>query len=269
MAACLVENGFEGTALGIILDGTGLGSDKHTWGGEFLLGDARSFTRLGHFREAPLPGGDRAVLEPWRFALALMERTLGQGAAKDIASKVWPDRKHFFEKILSTLDAAPLTSSSGRLFDAVSAILGIRTEVSYEGQAAMELESVAKGYAKPAPFELREQEGMLILDWKPLVEWLIAEGLNLGPGKASSAFHFGLAEALSDIALELSGRTGVRETVLSGGVWQNKRLLSLTLPLLERKGLRPLTHHVLSPNDECVSVGQAAVASLHWGVKPA
>ena len=269
MAACLVENGFEGMALGIILDGTGLGSDRHTWGGEFLLGDARTFTRLGHFQEAPLPGGDRAVLEPWRFALALMERTLGQDAARSMAEKLWPERKHIFEKILSTLDAAPLTSSSGRLFDAVSAILGVRAEVSYEGQAAMELESAAKDYAEPAPFEIREEDGVLILDWKPLVEWLVAEGLHLGPGKASSAFHFGLAEALSDVALELSRRTGVRETVLSGGVWQNKRLLSLALPLLERKGLRPLIHRVLSPNDECVSVGQAAVASLHWGIKQA
>ena len=269
MAACLAENGFEGTALGIILDGTGLGSDKHTWGGEFFLGDVRSFTRLGHFQEAPLPGGDRAVLEPWRFALSLMERVLGRSAARSIAEKLWPEREQSFEKILTTLDAAPITSSSGRLFDAVSAILGIRTEVSYEGQAAMELESAAKGYAEPAPFEIREEGGVLILDWKPLVEWLVGEGLHLGPGKASSAFHFGLAEALSDIALELSRRTGVRETVLSGGVWQNKRLLSLALPLLERKGLKPLIHRVLSPNDECVSVGQAAVASLYWGVKPA
>ena len=133
----------------------------------------------------------------------------------------------------------------------------------------MELESAAKDYAEPAPFEIREEGGVLILDWKPLVEWLVAEGLHLGPGKASSAFHFGLAEALSDVALELSRRTGVRETVLSGGVWQNKRLLSLALPLMERKGIKPLIHRVLSPNDECVSVGQAAVASLHWGVKPA
>ena len=115
-----------------------------------------------------------------------------------------------------------------------------------------------EGLRQARSFVIREEGGLLILDWKPLVEWLVAEGLHLGPGKASSAFHFGLAEALSDIALELSRRTGVRETVLSGGVWQNKRLLSLTLPLLERKGLRPLTHHVLSPNDECVSVGQAA-----------
>ncbi len=267
MAACLVENGFEGTALGIILDGTGLGSDRHVWGGEFLLGDARTFARLGHFEEAPLPGGDRSVLEPWRFALALMERALGREDAERTAERLWPTRRHFFGKILSTLDAAPRTSSSGRLFDAVSAMLRIREEVSYEGQAAMELESAAIGNSRPAPFEIREENGLIILDWKPLIKWLVAEGLHLGPGKASSAFHFGLAKTLSDIALELSKRTGVRETALSGGVWQNKRLLSLVLPLLERKGLKPLIHRVLSPNDECVSVGQAAVASAHWGNK--
>jgi hydrogenase maturation protein HypF len=267
MAACLVENGFEGKALGIILDGTGLGSDRHIWGGEFLLGNAHSFARLGHFEEAPLPGGDRAVLEPWRFALALMERALGREHAKGIAERLWPTRRLFFDKILTTLDTAPRTSSCGRLFDAVSAILGIREEVSYEGQAAMELESAALGNSRPAPFEIREENGLIILEWKPLVKWLVTEGLHLGPEKASSAFHFGLADILSDIALELSKRTGVRETALSGGVWQNKRLLSLALPLLERKGLKPLIHRVLSPNDECVSVGQAAVAAAHWGSK--
>ncbi|HPE91992.1 MAG TPA: hypothetical protein PK146_06850 [Synergistales bacterium] len=105
----------------------------------------------------------------------------------------------------------------------------------------------------------------MILDWEPAVRWILLEGLRLGAARTSSAFHFGLAEAISDIALEISRRTGVRETVLSGGVWQNRRLLSLAIPLLERRGLRPLIHHALSPNDECISVGQAAVASVHWG----
>ncbi|HPQ78675.1 MAG TPA: carbamoyltransferase HypF [Synergistales bacterium] len=265
MAACLVENGHEGTVLGIILDGTGLGSDRNIWGGEFLLGDISSFTRVGHFREAPLPGGDRAVLEPWRFALALMEKALGPGDAERLAGEIWPTHSHLFGSILSTLDKAPVTSSCGRLFDAVAAVLGIRDVISYEGQAAMELESSARGGSRPAPFGIREQNGKMILDWEPAVRWILLEGLRLGAARTSSAFHFGLAEAISDIALEISRRTGVRETVLSGGVWQNRRLLSLAIPLLERRGLRPLIHHALSPNDECISVGQAAVASVHWG----
>jgi hydrogenase maturation protein HypF len=264
MAACLAENGFDGPAIGIILDGTGLGPDRKVWGGEFLLGDFRSFTRAGHFREAPLPGGDRAVLEPWRFALALLSSTYGSVEAEDLANKLWPDLQEKIKPVLATLDRSPVTTSSGRLFDAVSALTGIREVVTYDGQAAMELESASKGSGIITPFRIDTAKDPLVLDWGPAIRWIVEEGLPMGRGRVAAAFHLGLAVALTDIAMEISERHGIRTVVLSGGVWQNRRLLSLTLPLLRKRGLKPLVHRSLAPNDECISIGQAAIAASHW-----
>ncbi len=267
LAACLSENGFEGPALGIILDGTGLGTDRKVWGGEFLLGDCSSFTRAGHFREAPLPGGDRAVVEPWRFALSLLSVVYGDAEAEILAGHLWPDLRERIGPVLGTLGISPVTSSSGRLFDAVSALTGIRRVISYDGQAPMELESASKGSGTAAPFSIQKTEDALVLDWEPAIRWIVSEGLSIGRERVAAAFHMGLAMALSDVALELSERHGIRTVALSGGVWQNRRLLGLTLPLLRKRGLETLVHRALSPNDECVSIGQAAIASSYWSGK--
>ncbi|MDO9508832.1 MAG: carbamoyltransferase HypF, partial [Thermovirgaceae bacterium] len=166
--------------------------------------------------------------------------------------------------VLSTLDQAPVTTSCGRLFDAISALLGVRSTVSFDGQAAMELESAARGAGASTPFVISDDAGLFVLDWRPAIRWVIEDGLSIGKERASAAFHLGLAEAISDIALEISGKTGLTKVVLSGGVWQNRRLLNLAIAMLHKRGLETLIHHSQSPNDECVSVGQAAIAAEHW-----
>lgn len=268
LAACLVENGHAAPAIGIILDGTGLGTDRTTWGGEFLTGDLASFERRGTFLSAALPGGDRSVLEPWRFGLSLMKETFGSERAAAEAMRIWPEMGSSIGPVLSAMDKAPVTTSCGRLFDAVSALLRVRMKVSYEGQAAMELEASARGARERVPFGISKEDGVLVLDWRPAIRWMVEEGIPLGKNRASAAFHFGLAEAVSDIALEISEKTGLKAAALSGGVWQNRRLSTLVDVMLKRRGLTPLFHKSLSPNDECISVGQAAIASEYWRKKP-
>ena len=264
MAACMAEHNSFDPAIGIIMDGTGLGTDRKTWGGEFLVGDPLSFVRAGHFREAPLPGGDRSVMEPWRFALGLLADAFGKEKAFPLAEGFWPNRRDLFDAVAAAMELAPLTTSCGRLFDAVSALLGIRDAVSYDGQAAMELESIAMGAKETAPFDIIREDGMLLLDWRPAIRWIAEEGILLGQQKASAAFHLGLAKTVSDIAMEISDRTGLKRAVLSGGVWQNRRFSSLVKALLKRNGMEPMVHLSLSPNDECISVGQAVIGAWHW-----
>lgn len=264
LGACLAENRSDGPAIGVILDGTGLGTDRTSWGGEFLVGDLLSFERAGSFRKAPLPGGDRSVLEPWRFGLSLLEDTLGPDGAISVAEEIWPEMSSSFYPVLSTLPRAPITTSCGRLFDAISALLGVRSVVTYDGQAAIELESSARGANAVAPFDISNENGFFVLDWRPAVRWIVGEGRSMGKEKASAAFHLGLAGAISDIVLEISKKTNVRKVALSGGVWQNRRLLSLAVAMLHGRGLETLIHQSLSPNDECISVGQAVIAAKHW-----
>ena len=204
-------------------------------------------------------------MEPWRFALALLADSYGNEKAVSLAGEFWPLRRDLFNAVAASMELAPLTTSCGRLFDAVSALLGIRDAVSYDGQAAMELESIAKGAKHETPFEIFRENDLVLLDWRPAIRWIVQEGIRLGPERASAAFHLGLARAVSNIALEISEKTGLKKAFLSGGVWQNRRFSSITQALLKRNGLRPYSHLSLSPNDECISVGQAVIGSWHWG----
>jgi hydrogenase maturation protein HypF len=265
-ASCLAENEHWDEAIGLILDGTGYGTDGTIWGGEFLTGDIKVFSRAGHFLSSVLPGGEKAVLEPWRYALSLLNSTFDKVETFSVAEKIWPDKKHLIPIILQTIDEAPVTTSAGRLFDGVSAILGISPVISYDGEAAINLEAQSKGSMK-APFGFFKEKGKWILDWRDTVHWIVQNRDRLSNQQIASAFHFGLSEALSNIAEAIAADTGIRHVVLSGGVWQNRRLLNLTRVLLKRKGLIPLVHKYLSPNDECVSAGQAVIGAFKWSLK--
>ena len=263
MAACMIDNGHHGDTIGVIFDGTGYGEDGSLWGGEFLAGDLEGYRRVASLYQTSLPGGEKAILEPWRFALSLLKEAFDAETAIALGSTLWPEYSQNARAIVNTMRSAQRTTSCGRLFDGVSAILGIRHVVSYDGQAAMELEAAAKGRLA-APFALSRQEGFWILDWRPAIRW-IAEGMqNIERSALSEAFHRGLSRSVAELCEILSRQTGIRHIALSGGVWQNKRLLSITERLLRRRGLIPLVHHSLSPNDECVSVGQVAIGAAKW-----
>ncbi|WP_448807530.1 carbamoyltransferase HypF [Aminobacterium colombiense] len=265
MAACLLENRREEPTIGAIFDGTGYGDDGTIWGGEFLVADMKSYERKGSLLPCPLPGGEKAVLEPWRYGLALLTLTLGNEEAIALSGQIWPEKKSLLPSQLAIMNASPITTSCGRFFDGVSALLGFCTDISYDGQAAMELEGHAKGESI-APFEILEKDDFLSLDWRPALKWMVENRQHHRKESLAAAFHGGLALGTANLCLRISERTGIKHVALSGGVWQNRRLLVLTLSYLRRRGLLPLTHHLLSPNDENVSVGQAAIGMAHWAV---
>ncbi len=264
LASCLAENGEAGPALGVTWDGTGYGTDGTVWGGEFLLGDAAGFTRVAHFLPFRLPGGEAAVREPRRVALAVLEETLGEAAlSRDdllpVASFSTLERDLLGRMLERGLNS-PVTTSAGRLFDAVSALLGLRQKSTFEGQAAMELEwaadpSEAGAYALPL---VREASKPAILDWRPLVGELLRDLEKEVPaGTCSARFHNALAAAIVDVAEAV----GERKVALTGGCFQNALLLERTASRLTEKGFRVLLHREVPPNDGGISLGQVMVAA--------
>jgi hydrogenase maturation protein HypF len=247
LAACLAEHGETGSAVGAIFDGTGLGTDGTVWGGEILVGGLSGFQRAGHLWPVPLPGGDRAAHEPWRMACAW--RMVAGGDARPLPG-VDPDRWRTVARMAETGTASPVTTSVGRLFDAVAALCGLRLEVSYEGQAAMELEAACDGAERGAyPLEsvagvLDPREAILAVDRD------VARGLPAGV--VATRFHHGLADATARACADLAADRGLDAVVLSGGSFQNRRLL-------ERPSER------LPPNDGGIAFGQAAVAAALRG----
>ncbi|HEY5479775.1 MAG TPA: carbamoyltransferase HypF, partial [Gaiellaceae bacterium] len=244
-AACLAENGETGPALALVLDGTGFGTDGTIWGGELLRFDLAGFERVSHLDPVPLPGGEAAVREPWRIAAAYLER-----AGRTVP---FPDWSRVRESLKVN---APLSAGAGRLFDAAAALVGVRERISYEGQAAIELEQLA-GHVEAEPYVCREEDGRILG-----ADLIAAAHDDLAAGRERSeiaaAFHEGVALAFA----KACERAAVpRTVVLSGGCFQNLRLLASTRHRLEERGFRVLVHHLLPPNDACISFGQAAIAA--------
>jgi hydrogenase maturation protein HypF len=260
VAACLVEHRRTEPVLGIAFDGLGLGSDGTLWGGEFLIADLAGFRRVGHLAYAALPGGDAAVRQPWRTALSWLHRGLGE----DVAARLGPELDPRWPGVLSLVRSgrSPETSSVGRLFDAVAALLGVRSQVSYEGQAAVELEALARTVdsARAPVYPLQVTDG--VLDPGPLLDAIVRDRRNGIPaGRIAAGFHAGLAASTAQLACGLAGRHGIDTVALTGGVFQNAHLTDLLTRHLHRAGLRVLVHEQLPCNDGGISAGQAAVAA--------
>ncbi|HHJ05890.1 MAG TPA: carbamoyltransferase HypF [Anaerolineae bacterium] len=287
LAACLAENGEDGPALGVIWDGTGYGSDGVIWGGEFLRGDAADFERAAHLRPFRLPGGDAAVKEPRRVALALLWELYGEAAlTQDHLAPIQSftsTEKRLLGQMLKKPFNAPLTTSAGRLFDGVAALLSLHQQISFEGQAAMALEYLADkrvtdAYPLPptkAKSKRQKAEGnknssfrlhpsSFILDWLPMLDALLQD-LQAGVDAAviSARFHNGLIEAIVATA-ELIGEEKV---ALSGGCFQNRFLTEGATQQLRRAGFKVLLHRQVPPNDGGISLGQIAVAAARMGKK--
>jgi len=241
-AACLAEHGEEGPALALVFDGTGFGPDGTLWGGELLRADLGSFERLAWLDPVPLPGGEVAVREPWRMASVHLER-----AGLEVPWPAW----HAVRASLAV--NAPLSSGMGRLFDAVAALLGVRDRVTYEGQAAIELELLA-GFtpAEPWPWRFGDSTGLVTTCYLALQE---------GRPRAEIAAAFHETVAASAAAAAYANARTCRTVVLSGGSFQNQRLAASTRARLEAFGLRVLEHRLVPANDGGISYGQAAVAA--------
>ena len=267
VASCLVEHGRTEPVLGIAFDGLGLGTDGTLWGGEFLLADLAGSERVGHLAGAALPGGDTAVREPWRSALSWLHRHLGP----DTAAEHGPALDPRWPAVMSLVASGrqPETSSVGRFFDAVAALLGVRSQVTYEGQAAVELEALARTVpVAGAPVYPMATDDRL-LDPAPLLAAIVADQRRGVPvAEIAAGFHVGLATGTARLAGELASAHGVDTVVLTGGVFQNVLLSDLLAEQLGRAGMQVLVHGHLPCNDGAISAGQAAIAAAVLSSSP-
>ncbi|MGE5844321.1 MAG: carbamoyltransferase HypF [Syntrophaceae bacterium] len=266
IASAMAENGLSCRVIGIAMDGTGYGADGTAWGGEVLAADEVDFRRAGHIRPFLLPGAERAVKEPWRVAVSLLRESFGEGWRGAAGRLPLMEKENHFD-ILENMMAqgfnSPLTSSLGRVFDGVSAILGTRQAVSFEGQAAMELETLAAGRTKKSyPFEVLQDGGGVILDLRPLVRAIAEERIKgKDPAAIAAAFHRSIIGGIAAMTVAVREQTGLGKAVLSGGCFQNRVLLEGTVRELEKAGFEVYTHRMLPANDGCIALGQAIVAA--------
>ena len=264
----MAEYGLTEKVIGVSLDGTGYGSDKSIWGGEILTCDINSAIRSAYLEYRAMPGGDKAIKEPWRMAVSyiLADEDLGT----DICLKLFPERVKelsLIEQMIEKGINSPMTSSCGRLFDAVAAILGIKDKVSYEGQAAIMLESLAQQAIEETPIDISkmdiyETENGLILSPKTLIRNLVNEKISgTSVSRLSLAFHSALISGLAEAVKKLKSINNINKVALSGGCFQNLILLSGLQDNLENDGFQVYINREVPANDGGICLGQA-----YWGM---
>jgi len=296
IAGCMADNALEDPVIGVAFDGTGMGTDGNIWGGEFLVADYRGFRRAGHLEYLPLAGGAAAIRRPYRIAIGYILALLGEDALNDVVagpggsgmkrpsvSPIGHVSQVEIEIVRRQIERrinSPLTSSMGRLFDAISALLGIRGRIDYEGQAAVELEMAAypplvarnpsaknnEAIAETGeayPYEIVEDNEIRIVRLRDLLSAVIEDlRRHIPESEISLKFHNAMARMINDMCRVISGETGITQIALSGGVFQNRLLLRKTIGLLEHSGLQVLTHKQVPCNDGGVSLGQAVIADF-------
>jgi len=270
IVSCLVENKVKGPVIGVAFDGTGYGTDDTIWGGEFLLADYHSFQRAGHLEYVPLPGGAAAIKKPYRMALSLIYTLIGNDFSLQglPMGRLNPREVEVIKKQLKQGVNSPLTSSAGRLFDAVSALAGVREEIDYEAQAAIELEMLAPDESgeperKAYPFSITEDQGTKVVKLKELISSVVQDIKNHVPAPMISLkFHHTMAQIIAEMCKTITKESGINGVALSGGVFQNRLLLKLATSALKKEGLSVLTHHLVPCNDGGISLGQAVIANF-------
>ncbi|MGH9901291.1 MAG: carbamoyltransferase HypF, partial [Pyrinomonadaceae bacterium] len=264
VASCMADNRIDGEVIGVAMDGLGFGADGRMWGGEFFVADFREAERIAHLDYVPLPGGAQAVREPWRMAAVYLERTFGDDFLKlpipfvrSIDRRKWAT----LSRMAATRTNSPETSSMGRLFDAVSALLGLRRAINYEGQAAIELEAIAdKSCPRGYEFEFDGEKNLIRAE--PVIRRAVEDLLEGVPAREVSAkFHLGVAQLIAAVARLARDTRRLDRVVLSGGVFQNMFLLERACRMLKSDGFEVFTHSRVPTNDGGVSFGQAAVAN--------
>jgi len=270
--SCMVEHGVYEPVIGVAFDGTGYGIDGTIWGGEILLCELNGFKRLGHLKQMPLAGGEAAIRKPIRLAFAyawemLGERVFTLGGLESLVERLSSDERRIIPLQVARRLNSPMNTSMGRLFDAVSALLGICDVSTYEGQAAVELEMAATPAwdidVKPLRFNMYWEKGSIVLDHRPTLLHLI-ELLSCGEDRRQLAarFHVTVIEMIVNACQELRSLTGVNKVALTGGVFQNKLLLEGSIDKLEQLGFDVLWHHQVPPNDGGIALGQMAALAL-------
>jgi len=269
IASCMAENGMKNQkVIGVAFDGTGLGIDNTLWGAEFLCCDYRSFKRRAHLREVSLLGREKAILEPWRLAaiwLYLIYKdkflNLGIDFLNDMPGNQWRVLKKMYLAGFNSV----LVSSMGRLFDAVASLVLAKYKANFEAELAMDLEKIATRYKRQARsynFKITKQKDEYVIDPAPMFKEIISDlRQKKTQQKIAYQFHFTVAEMLRKACLILRKETRINKVVLSGGVFQNKLLLFLSLAALDKEGFRVFRHQDLSCNDSSLPLGQLAIAN--------
>ena len=267
IASCMAENHLSGRVIGVAMDGTGLGSDGTIWGGEFLVVDYAAYERMAHLRTVPQPGGDAAVRQPWRMALSYLRYAFGGQIPSDL--RCFQDIEEKQVALVDTMLARRIqtveTSSCGRLFDAVAALLGLASEVSFEGQAAIALEALAEpGIDQRYDFEIEPGEPS-ILDFRPVIVAIVADiARGRSVGEISACFHNTLSTAIGEMCSRIGKSDALDRVCLSGGSFQNLYLLGRTVVELRRRGFSVFLHTQVPANDGGLSLGQAMIANQHF-----
>ncbi len=261
IASLLAESGETGKVLGMAMDGTGYGDDGTIWGGEFFLGDLHGLERAGHLLPIFLPGGDAAAREPWRTALSLLLAVGAEKAAGRFAARFGRQGDQVLEAVARRRGGV-MTTSCGRLFDGVAALLGLGDRNSYEGELPSLLQAEAekaRPQKQPYPYAIEKKGGMPVLNMLLAVEAMLAD--KKSRAEKARRFHLTLAHGLLDMAIHCAGASGIRKAALSGGVFQNTLLLGMSRDLLAANGFQVLHHTMVPPNDGGISLGQAVLAA--------
>jgi len=270
IVSCLVENEVDRPVIGVAFDGTGYGTDGTIWGGEFLLADWHSFQRVGHLEYVPLPGGVAAIKKPYRMALSYIHTLLGEGFSFEglPISKRNPIELEIIRQQLKRRINCPLTSSAGRLFDAVSALVGVREEIDYEAQAVIELEMIAPNEVDEFKrdcysFSIVEHQGMRVVKLGEMFSMIVQDVKNrVSVPIISLKFHNTMAQIITRMCKLIARESRITQVALSGGVFQNRLLLKLATAALQREDFKVLTHHLVPCNDGGISLGQAVIANF-------
>ncbi len=271
IASCMADNLAQGPVIGVALDGTGYGTDGRIWGCEFMVADYARFERVGHLEYLPLPGGEAAIHRPYRIALGYLQALLGDVPDLPFLDDVSVQEQRIVAQQVSNRLNAPLTSSCGRLFDAVSALIGVRGIATYEAQAAIELEMLVSEPAaevlgrwldRPYPFYIGRTKGLHVIRVGQMLDSIVRDVRDqVTPAVISQRFHATLAVVVHHMCARIREQCGLQTVALSGGCFQNRLLLSLVHAALERDSFQVLMHHRVPPNDGCIALGQVAVAA--------
>ncbi len=269
VCSCMIENNLENrNVIGVAFDGTGYGEDGNLWGSEFLVCDYSHFENIAHLRPVRLPGGEKAIREIWRTAIAYLYDTFGKdfdGIFAGINRRINPEISGSIVKMIDKNINSPYSSGMGRLFDAVSCLCGLRDIVRYEGQAAMELESLLPDIEmdRSYRFDIVDDSKTIIIDQRSTIREIVNDlNSSLPPGRVSRRFHSTVVKMILDVCRIIRKETHLNKVVLSGGCFQNVFLSVNARRILEKDGFSVYTHSKIPPNDACISAGQAAIADF-------
>jgi len=261
IASCIADNKIKGRVIGVAFDGTGFGRDGNIWGGEFFTGGVKGFKRAAHLRYIPMPGGEASIKEPWRMAFSYLYAIYGKRQPKGWVPEILGQ---MIDKKINT----PLTSSMGRLFDGVSALIGVCDFAGFEGEAAIKLEKILWVTShKPQAtskykFKYIDENGVIIIDWAPVIKG-IAKDLKNGTGKPEISLksHNAVCEMVKDVCKSLRKKYKIRKVCVSGGVFQNKYLSGRLKPMLVKEGFNVYGHKKVPTHDGGIALGQAVLAT--------